>query len=304
MFKRFLRSRRGQDPGKQSAPQQQATPQEEQEQQEQPARSIPVSELLTVQRDYWTFDAAEKAALLARFPDGLSWPETLRLHHLACLELLDTPAGRARIADQDDGTTADPERAEAETRLCRDLAARLTAADSPYAARDAVLWQGDVVPPGPRPPDAHGRLSNASLSHLGCLEVVRINERGEPDGIAFVPFSEIVSLGFLTPPQLFRPALLSTRGEGEEPERQLVAAPLLYATSWHDGAADHYRDASITRFLFVLSAGDGFRGIGIGHQDLELKDGRGGVSLLGIGSVAAFSMTEPAAPEGPGESAP
>src|SRR4051812_18272774 len=78
-----------------------------------------------IQRAYWTHDAEEQGRLESRGAGRLNWPERLRLHHLICLQRLNTG----------------PERAAA-TEKCRQTVRALLAPDSPYRPRPAMVWQG------------------------------------------------------------------------------------------------------------------------------------------------------------------
>jgi hypothetical protein len=95
-----------------------------------------------LQRAYWTHDADEQAQLEARGVDRLSWRETLRLHHLICLQRLNPGPGRAAAAEK-----------------CRQTARRLLAPASPYRPRPALVWQGQAAQPG----TAENRTCKASF---------------------------------------------------------------------------------------------------------------------------------------------
>src|SRR5580698_2610797 len=74
---------------------------------------------------YWTHVPAEHTRLLARGIEFLDWPDRLRLHHLNCMQRLSNEAEIAPAADE-----------------CQQTQRCLTAADSPYRARPALVWQG------------------------------------------------------------------------------------------------------------------------------------------------------------------
>src|SRR5262249_4266631 len=86
---------------------------------------------IEIQRTYWTHNAEEQSQLEARGVEQLNWRERLRLHHLICLQRLQSG----------------PERAAA-TEKCRQTVRRLIAADSPYRPRHAMIWQGQSSQPG------------------------------------------------------------------------------------------------------------------------------------------------------------
>jgi hypothetical protein len=225
-----------------------------------------------MQRAYWTHNAEEQARLEARGVEQLGWRERLRLHHLFCLQRLNPG----------------PERAAA-TEKCRETARRLVAADSPYRPRPAMIWQGQSAQPGAgREPDMQGQFLNPSLTHLGCLEVYRVDAANQPTGIDFVSFDELSGVVF-APPNLIRAAkLFYDDGRGE-----IVLVPLLYALTWAIGN-EYDRAGRMTRFVAHLDGEEigaiGASGIGVGQQDLSIRSQDGGSSLFGLGSVAEISF--------------
>jgi len=241
-----------------------------------------VSELCReIQQAYWTFDAEEKAKLLKGYPDGLSWCERLRLLHLACLELLNTEQGQKQLG------AGEMERAfnapEGETRdLCEALVEQLMREDSPYRPRYVLVWQGSSGQSNTREPDIRGPFRNASITHLGALEVVRLDEKERPRELAFVGLDELRGVAFGRP-AVFRAAKLfydDDRGE------EIVLSPLLYGVSW-DTPNAYYRDGSMTRFCCHIEI-EGLPSrvaVGVGHQDYAVMGANGGASLLGLGSV-------------------
>src|SRR5690242_14729344 len=99
--------------------------------------------LVEIQRAYWQPNPAEKAGLLSRYPGALSWAETFRLLHLACLELLHSPEGRAQWLSGDT-TPGEHDIPKGETYdLRQSLARRLMQKESPYRPRPCFVWQGD-----------------------------------------------------------------------------------------------------------------------------------------------------------------
>lgn len=239
-------------------------------------------------RAYWTFALEEKAALLARGLGALTWAETLRLHHLSCLEILESDAGRAEFSDE---SFPDPERMEAITgmpaaALSRDLVARLLSAESPYRPRRAAVWQAKNDQEERRPPDMLGVFGNASVTHLGSLEILRLNEHDEPGEVAFVPLSEIVTV-VLGPRALFRPVRIFYVDGREE----VAFAPMLYATSW-SSPSEYLRSGQMTQFVCPVGANGWHSGMGVGQQDLTIQEGNGHASLFGIASVEAFTIAD------------
>ena len=222
-----------------------------------------------LQRAYWTGNPEEQARLEARVLSTLTWPERLRLHHLLCLERLDSKLRR---------TTP--------TEKCRETARSLIAPDSPYRPRPAMIWQRRSAPPaaaGRREPDGQGLFLNPSLTHLGCLEVFRLDAEKRPTGIDFVGFDELTGVMFAAP-SLLRAAKLFY----EDGREELVLVPLLYGLTWAVGS-EVERVGGMTRFVAYLQddqiGATGASGLGVGQQDFSLLRAAGEGSLLGLGSV-------------------
>lgn len=213
-------------------------------------------------RTYWT-RAPDELARLGPEVDSLPWPKLLRLHHLLCLELIHATGSLKRdslSADLPVGPTTD---------LYLRSAARLMGAGSPYLPRAATVIQrprGTVQLP-PR----QGQLYNASASHHGALEVIRL-ENNHPVALDFLGFSQLVSVK-LGPPSLFPPANVSSVGGRNE----VFCLPLLYGPSWFSEEPTD-QNGSMTRFMGHHANVQG--GIGLGHQDY-MCDG----VMFGLGSV-------------------
>lgn len=226
-----------------------------------------------VQRAYWTYDADEQSRLERQGFEQLDWRERLRLHHLTCLQRL---------------RAAGPERALA-TEKCREIVRRLAAADSPYRRRSAILWQRTSDHLGDeRDPDLHGELLNASITHLGCLEIYRVHATDQPSRMEFVCFDDLAGVVF-APPHLIRGAKLNY----EDGRSEIVRLPLLYGLTWAIGN-QYDRAGRMTRFVADLKDPDigrvGASGLGIGHQDLTLRRADGSCDLLGLGSVSEIAF--------------
>lgn len=225
-----------------------------------------------LQRAYWTYNAEEQAHLEGRGLEQLDWKERLRLHHLTCLQRLNVG----------------PERAAA-TEKCQAIARRLVAFDSPYRPRPAMIWQGQSAQPdADKEPDLQGDFLNPSITHLGCLEVYRVDAANQPTRIDFVSFDEMAGVMF-APPSLIRAAkLLYDDGRDE-----IVLVPLLYGLTWAIGN-EFDRSGRMTRFIAHLDGeeiGDlGTSGIGVGQQDFLIRNHDGGGSLFGLGSVAEIAF--------------
>ena len=219
-------------------------------------------------RDYWTLDAEELAQLQARGIEQLVWPELLRLHHLLCVQRLNPPPDRDVASQQ-----------------CRQTVRRLLATDSPYRPRPAAIWQRrSAQPEADREYDLNGELVNASLTHLGCLEVYRVDALKHPRRIDFVGFEELTGIQF-GPVRLIRAAKLTY----EDGHTETLPVPLLYGLTWSYGS-DADRAARMTRFLLHLDEMEPSQrwasGTGVGHQDLSIRRQDGGGTLFGLGSVS------------------
>jgi len=243
-----------------------------------PAGSQPISgppqfvRAVEIQRAYWTHNAEEQARLEARGVEQLGWRERLRLHHLVCLQRVTPGQDRAAAAEK-----------------CRQTARLLAAADSPYRPRPAMIWQGQSAQPGGgREPNMKGEFLNPSLTHLGCLEVYRVDAANQPTAIDFVGFDELSGVMFAAP-NLIRAAKLFH----EDGRDEIVLVPLLYGLTWSIGN-EFDRDGRMTRFVAHLDGEElgtlGASGIGVGQQDLSVRSPDSGARLFGLGSVAEISF--------------
>lgn len=234
---------------------------------------------------YWTFNAEEQASLLARGIEALPWPELLRLHHLNCLEVL---ASRPDSGESEDGEitlAAGQGQSTPALDRCGQTGERLLLPESPYRPRHADVWQGSLDPNNEQPPTMQGTLCNPSLTHLGCLEVLRLDAQQRPSELAFVAFDDLRTVA-MAPPKIFRAARLFY--EGERPD-EIVFLPLLYATSWRS-SSPYLRDGRMTQFLAYPPGGPAAEfGIGVGQQDFSIRGGER-QSLFGLGSVAQISF--------------
>lgn len=246
---------------------------------------------IQLQLAYWSYDPDEKAALLARYPDALSWSEILRLHHLTCLELLSSKQGNAQLMDVSSGDIDAPQGAS--YKLCQALTQRLMSQNSPYRTRNCFVWQGDLKQVAQQPPDLQGKLRNASLTHVGCLEVMRLDQHNQPKELSFIPFDDIRAILF-DQPSFFRAARIVYEDASEE----IVYLPLLYGVSWlTENEYDH--NGTRTRFRCLVNVDGINMGMGIGHQDFSLTefDSEGSSQIFGLGSLAklisALELSDP-----------
>jgi len=242
-----------------------------------------------LQQDYWSFDGMEKKELVRKPIEDLSWPQTLRLLHLACLEMLGDN-------DQLKGLPRGP--AQAKTRssrnLCMALLQRLIDEDSPYGPVAAVVFRGTTDASKLPCFVSQGRAMNSSLTHLGALEVIRVDKSGKPKELAFVGLSELREVVFLNS-GVFRAAHL-TYADGRAKEAVLV--PTVYGVSWHmaderDGARDG------TRFYCHVKAQSLRENLGVaaGKQSIKTVNTSGvcaSGNLTGVSRIIlGFSTSAP-----------
>jgi hypothetical protein len=235
----------------------------------------PVMDLVRLQREYWTWKPTEWADLQARGLERLSWPQRLRLHHLNCLALLEQEPFRSQLSKDGVPTETEPTTPPDYVRRCRESAERLLAEDSPYGLRFALIWTDNR-----RPSDLQGMLCNPSLTHLGCLEVVRVDDNNPPE-IVFIAFADIRNLA-LWEPTVFR-AVKITYEDGRPDEFAFL--PLMYGLTGRSPSEDILTGRK-SRFIAFLG-GDGPEseyGIGLGHQNLMIRqDGQGPAPEYGVG---------------------
>jgi hypothetical protein len=228
-----------------------------------------------LQRAYWTYDADEQSRLESRGLERLDWPELLRLHHLTCVQ---------RLKERLNGG---PHLAAA-TAKSRAIVRRLAAVDSPYRPRPALVWQRGSTEDGPdREPDLEGEFFNASITHLGCWEIYRVDPAGEPTGIDFVSFDDVDGIAF-TPSEPIRPALLYL----SDGSTLRVLVPELYGLTWVIGN-ELERARRLTRFVGNLptdAVPQVATGMGVGQQDLAIRDREDAVRLVGIASVVSVML--------------
>ena len=230
-----------------------------------------------IQQRYWRPDAGAKKRLLRKKPADLEWAGALRLLHLTCLETLTESPGREQLQRED----ADPEDFPAgeDRDLVVRLVDRLRSEASPYRPRYVAVWQGAAGSSDEREADLEGLFCNASLTHLGSLEVIRLDGEQRPVELAFIPLDVLCGAVF-APPALFRYGkLFFDDGRPDE----VVLAPLLYGTSWLTSHASD-QDGTTTRFLCRVQAAG--MSIGVGHQDFLV----GERNLFGLASIGEFMV--------------
>jgi hypothetical protein len=241
----------------------------------------PRDPFIELQQNYWSRNPNERAHLMARETSSLQWHEMLRLHHLNLMEMLEHPEALAQWMDGD--VDADPVAPDAPISYeCLDLSRRLTAPESPYRLRYCLVWQGDLATCDDREPNFRGMLQNASITHLGCLEMVRIDEQGNPKELVFVPLDDIISVA-MSGVSLFR----AGRVFYEDGTDEVALFPLLYGLSWAT-PQDYDHDGSMARFCCHMM-GEGLEpnstGIGLGNQDLTVLEEDDMRALFGLGKL-------------------
>jgi hypothetical protein len=227
------------------------------------------SALMRLTRTYWT-RAPDELARLRPELDSLPWPKLLRLHHLISLELLHSTGALAPGFAGLDLPPGDL------TSLYIRTANRVAGEGSPYLARPATVIQrprGTV-----QLPTRQGELYNASITHLGALEVVKL-KNNHPAALDFIPFKDLARVSF-GPPSLFPPANV----QYADGRNEVVCLPLLYGASWFSTEPTD-QDGSMTRFVGHHKEVKG--GIGLGHCDFMC----GGV-MFGLGSVQQLEFAQ------------
>ena len=133
-----------------------------------------------------------------------------------------------------------------------------------------------------------GELMNPSLTHLGCLEVFRVDAANNPTKLDFVGFDDLAGVVF-GPSSLMRAAKLFYN----DGQNEIVLVPLLYGLTWSRGN-EYDRAGQMTRFEAHLGGLDigGLEGLGlgVGQHDLSMRDQHNSSNLFGLGSVAEISF--------------
>lgn len=238
-----------------------------------------------IQMNYWIPNANEKAQLLNQKFNDLTWKEKLRLLHLTCMEALLKGSEKSLLINDDPEALKAPR--DSNRELVTKLVVEMLSGDSPFRPRHADVWQKKDGQQKERNPDIEGVLTNASLTHLGCVEVIHLDENHRPKNLDFIPFDDLWGIIFANP-GLYRCAkLLFDDGRDDE----IVLVPLLYGISFRTSNS-LYQNGRFTRFgyhLAIPGENQSFA-IGIGHQDLSIIQG-GQRVLFGIGSLVEIAIT-------------
>ena len=234
-------------------------------------------------RNYWQFDQKEKEQLMNKYPDDLTPAELMRLHHLNCLEHISSERGKAQFGeDVSEEELFWPEGKSKD--LCAAIIEKLLEKENPYRPRPGLVWQGEAGVSDKREPDLEGIFYSASLTHLGCFEAIRIDDQKLPKEIAFIPIDEISGVVF-DRTSFYRVAKIFYDSARDD---EVVFVPLIYGLSWHF-EQPYLHDGSFTQWGCLIESKQGLPlGIGLGHQDFKVVDGKGRQHLVGLGSIGEF----------------
>lgn len=237
----------------------------------------------SIQQNYWTPNPDEKKRLLEKSADDLSWEQVLRLLHLTCLEMLSDGSCKEQLIGDSESTEA-PSGDDRERIL--KLITMLSSENSPYKPRHANIWQGKHDRSTNRNPDLQGEFRNVSLTHLGSIEIIRLDDNLQPAELTFISLDKLREVVF-DRPSFFRYGRL-TFNDGRSDENVLV--PLLYGISRFSPNA-YDKDGSFTRFICSIQSKEDQMEftIGVGHQDFLIESGDGSV-LFGLGSIKKLSI--------------
>jgi hypothetical protein len=247
--------------------------------------------LIDIQKKYWQFDAREKARLVLGDPLHLPWHDMLRLNHLCCLEILETERGRGYLEDPDalgrDLEAGSPFdlKLGLDLEFWPEIIKKLLSEASPYRPRFSLIWQAKPDAAVPREPDLKGSFMNASVTHFGSLEVIKVDADRRPVEIGFVGLDELRDVK-ISGRGIFRSARLFY-DDGREDE--IVWVPLLYGISWRSpDDSDH--NGTFTRWVghvpVEIEGTCRNFGIGIGHQDFDVANiAEDEAVLFGLGSI-------------------
>lgn len=232
---------------------------------------------------YWSANPVELRLLTAKGLQALKWPARLRCHHLACVALLAEGTAKEQFEEGEIGDDELP--LSPLLKLVEETTSLLHATDSPFRPRVAAIWQGALDPRMQRQPNAFGVCSNASLTHVGCLEIVTLDDQHMPIGLEFLSYDEIHSIVMATPAQ-FRMSRIFLEGGADI----MALIPLQYGVSWKS-PNDFDHDGSMTRFIGAVTPRGCARpsGIGVGQQDLTCES-EGAATLMGMSSISQIEM--------------
>jgi hypothetical protein len=235
-----------------------------------------------VHKKYWTYNAEEKDKLLAK--TERTTKENLRLLHLILMGYFESEEGREHLHDED---SFDEEDWDKDTQSqCKTILDSLIQGYNPFRPKQCYIWQGEIAEEETQNPDMQGKMINASLTHLGCVEVIRLDEENNPTEVDFIPLDDLSGIMFAQP-SIYRAAKIFY--DTEEPD-EVVYIPLIYGLSWYsNNEFDH--DGSITRFCCNMETDHPLvNGVGIGMQDFAFVDTEDNQSMLGLVSMSEIMV--------------
>lgn len=239
-------------------------------------------------QEYWTANSGELQALQREPASSLPLSRKFRLLHLATMELLGLPILRGAVESGDDDLDEAAEKTTLSSpvaKQCLSLVNELAGPTGPCKARAVAVWQGPKPPDEQQPPTRVGPLTNASFTHQGALEIMRLLPQDKFGPVEFIPFAEMHS-AIMVSSSLYRLGLVFLEGG----ERIEAIVPMLYGLSWWSKNT-YDQDGSMTRFVAPLptdSPGPALQ-VGLGHQDFQ-QTAQGGMALFGLGSVARLEI--------------
>jgi hypothetical protein len=214
-----------------------------------------LEEIFTLQDHYWSVNNKEKEALLAQFPEDLDWKGLLRLHHLLCMEALDTSTGGL-------SQTKTPSSPSWEIRLLLNKTTNKLLHDkSPYRPRYCEI-EFDILTRQKHFKRISGVLMNASLTHLGSIEVIRINPELHPVSIDFIPLERVHSIMNNTK------GALVTYTDKKEKDICYLASHYFYSSACHQ-----FINREQTDYIYILKQDNHnyLPGIGLGVQEFMIN---------------------------------
>lgn len=234
--------------------------------------------IVALQQQYWTPNPTELAQLYIGFSKNeLSIAQLFRFHHLVCMEVLQ----EIRYAVSESGFEYQGQYAEV-LKQTTDL---LLSPNSPFRILHGSFWLNDN---NSDQPSRQARFTNMSLTHLGAVELIRVDANQLPVELVFVPLDSIKSLEIIGS-GLVKGCRLTHEISNKQ---EVYWMPLLYGQSHRSPDANDV-SGNMTRFvgqLFIPSQGVYF-GIGLGQQDLGLLGEQKQFSLMGWRHVKVLVTT-------------
>jgi len=210
----------------------------------------------------------------------------LRLLHLACLEMLSHGPCREQLLDEELALEESTHAPPGENRdLIEKLVTQLVSEGNPCTPRPVAVWQEEAGESDKHEPNLQGVFCNASLTHPGCIEVIRLDAEQQPTELTFISLDEIRGAVF-DRQAIFRPGMLFS--DGGRPD-EIVLVPLLYGISWLS-PHDFDQDGRSSRFICATETDEGKQNfvIGVGQQDFVMEGVR--QPIFGLGSIGEIMI--------------